>query len=420
MLTGHGGVRTWRPRRGSGASGAAAVVAGLVLLVLFPLQPLVALVVAVVSATVLARAGWPAVQSPVAAPLVSYYALAAVTVLLTLDLRAGLRLGQTVVVVAALFVPAAVAGPEARVLICRFLVHLAGGLSLYAIMEVALDLPALWGPPPLNGQGEVIPMDNEILVGTGLGRAEATLVEPLLLSFLLVVALALALRPEVLPRRRTLVVGLLLGGLLASGSRSAAAVVVLLFVLAAIRSRRLRMALAAVATLAAAAVAVPVVLLRPDLVERVLANPSVAHRLEGVGAAAALVGEQPWWNTLLGNGYGQVLRLFQEGRLQSDGFYAVDNQFAHTFAELGLAGLVVLGWLLWRAFARTDRLVIAATAVAVVMFLSFDVLANASSLAVVVVLLGLTRRPAAEDGPPEPVRSARSDPGPEDATGPAR
>ena len=63
-----------------------------------------------------------------------------------------------------------------------------------------------------------------------------------------------------------------------------------------------------------------------------------------------------------------------------------------------LAGLVVLGWLLWRVFTQTDGLTTLPLAAAVVMFLSFDVLANASSLGLFVVLLGLTRRRALDEG----------------------
>jgi hypothetical protein len=348
-------------------------------------------------------------RSPAASALASYYLLAAGTLLLARDLGAVLRWGVAVVVVVAIFLPTAAAGPLDRLRICRFVVYVAAAMSLYAVVEVALDLRAIWGPPPLNGQGGIIPMDNEILVGFGLGRAEVTLVEPLLLSFLLLVALGLALRSEVLPRRRVPLIGVLLCGLLASGSRSAAAVAVLLFIGVLIRSLRLRLVLGVIATVGAAGIAVIVALLRQDLVDRVLANPSVGHRLAGVEAAVALVGEQSWLHTIVGNGYGQVLRLFREGRLQSDGFFAVDNQFAYTFAELGVAGLVVLGWLLWKALTRTDRLLIPAMTAAVIMFLSFDVLANASSLGLLVLLLGLTRRATSDRaGSPEGNEESRT------------
>jgi hypothetical protein len=192
-------------------------------------------------------------------------------------------------------------------------------------------------------------------------------------------------------------------------------VAVLLFLAASVRSRRLRLVIAAIGAVGVIGAAVSVALLRPDLVERVLVNPSVAHRLEGVRAAIGLVDDQAWWHTLLGNGYGQVLRLFEEGRLQSDGFYAVDNQFAYTFAELGVAGLVVLGWLLWRAFRHTDGLATLPLGAAVVMFLSFDVLANAPSLGLFAVLLGLTRRQALDEGSTESAQRAPSVPRPERA-----
>lgn len=409
VLMGFGEASVKRGRMRSSVAGPAdAVAAGLALLILFPLAPVVAATVALLSAWVAAWGRRPSFGSPALLPLAAYCLLAAATLVLLRDLGAALRWGQTVMLMGALFLPATIAGPQDRLRICRFLVYLAAALSVYAVVEVTFDLPAAWGPPPLNGQGEIISMDNEILVGSGLGRAEATLVEPLLLSFLVLIALALALQPEVLPRRRLPVIGVLVGGLLASGSRSAAAVAFLVFLVASVRSMRLRLLLAALATVGGLGVVAGLGLLRPDLGERVLANPSVAHRLEGVNAAIALVGDQAWWRTLIGNGYGQVLRLFREGRLQSDGFYAVDNQFAYTFAELGMVGLVVLGWLLWRAFACTDGLVALAMAAGVLMFLSFDVLANASSLGLLVILLGLTRRRMSGDRSGDPMLSTAS------------
>jgi hypothetical protein len=245
VLTRHVRARPQGRHLSDAASGpAAAVVAGLLLLLLLPMHPVVAVAMGVISGGVLARASWPRVRSPLVLPLASYYLLAAATLLLSLDLAPALRWGQALVVVAALFLPAAVAAGEERLRICRFVVHLAAAFSVYAVVEVVFDLPAIWGPLPLNGQGEIIPMNNEILVGSGLGRAEATLVGPLLLSFLLLVALGLALYRDVLPRRRNLLIGVLLLGLLASGSRSAAAVAVLLFMAGrchrADRSRRPR------------------------------------------------------------------------------------------------------------------------------------------------------------------------------------
>jgi hypothetical protein len=385
---------------------AAAVVADLLLLLLLPMHPAVAVAMSVISGGVLARRRWPRTHSPVAVLLGILYLLAAVTLLLPLDIAAGLRWGKAVIVVIALFLPAAAATQEERLRICRFLVRLAAAFSVYAAVEIAFDLPAIWGPPPRNGQGEIIWTGNEILIGSGLGRAEVTLVRPLLLSFLTLVALTLAFRRDVLPRRRLPLIGVLLIGLLASGSRSAAAVAVLLFLSVSVRSPRPRLVITAIGAVGAIGVALSVALLRPDLVERVLANPSVAHRLEGIRAAIGLVDDQAWWRSLLGNGYGQVLRLFEEGRLQSDGFHAVDNQFAYTFAELGVAGLVVLGWLLWRAFTRTDGLTTLPLATAVIMFLSFDVLANASSLGLFVVLLGLVRRRAPDGSAAESAQGA--------------
>src|SRR4051812_48547215 len=166
----------------------AAVVVGVSLLVLLPMHPAVAVAMAGIAAWGVVHSLGGSTPSPAAVPLASYYVLAAGTLLWTRDLGAVLRWAVAAVIVVGLFLPSAAADPRARLRICRFLVYVAAALSVYAVVEVALDLPAIWGPPPLNGQGGIIPMDNEILVGFGLGRAEVTMVEPLLLSFLLLVA----------------------------------------------------------------------------------------------------------------------------------------------------------------------------------------------------------------------------------------
>lgn len=368
------------------------VAVHLALLVLFPL-PLPALAAMTATSSIaLRQLGWPQGWSPVSRPLGLYFLLAMLVPVLTLDVGAARHWVEAVLIVAALFAPSAVASAGDRLRICRFVVCMAGALAAYAVVEVVVGLPPIGGVPRRD-DGSVLPMPNEIFLGTGLGRAEATLRHPLLLSFILLVAIGLALHPKIVPRFRwrLLVVLGLFGGILASGSRSAAAVAVLLVLFTFSPRPWVGLLTGASGLLALVLVGVAGGVLDSAVVRNFLSDPSLSHRLAGVDAAGHLMGTQSGWQTVIGNGYWQVPRLFDEGKLQSDGFHAVDNQFVYTFAELGIVGLLALAWVLWRALLRTDGLVLRAVAAGLAMFLSYDVLVTPSSLGVLVVLLGLTR-----------------------------
>jgi hypothetical protein len=361
-------------------------------------------VMTVTSAIALRAQGWPRGRSLTSRPLALYYLLAGVLPFLARDMAAAHQWAQAVILLTGVFLPAAAACEIERLRICRFVVCLAAVLSVYAVVEMVLGLPNLWGGPSRLADGTIIPMPNEILLGSGLGRAEATLGHPLLLAFLLLVAVGLTLHGKVVPRGRWLIVLVLLCGLLATGSRSAAMVALLLLLFTSARRGWVGLVVGSVGLICILVVAVAAGLVHSAVVQNFLSDPSLSHRLAALEAAIDLADGQAWWRSMVGNGYWTTVRLFQEGRLQDNNLFAIDNQFVHTFAELGLVGVALLLWILGRALLRTDGLVLRAVAAAVVMFLSFDVLANPPSLGLLALLFGLTRerqpQPQFGTGPP--------------------
>jgi len=245
-------------------------------------------------------------------------------------------------------------------------VVLACAESIYAIAETSLRFAPLWTAAATGRESQILP---------GLIRAQGTLGHPLPLALLLVTAISLLLSRRHINPLPVTVVGilLLLGGLIATGSRSALAIVAIL--LAVSVGRRVW----SIATIAGIAGSVSVAALAAggffgsatwvNFVE----GDSLSHRDGALAAVPRLVTDQDFASIVLGNGYFSAPSLFARGLLQQGSFFAIDNQFVTTLVEAGFVGVIALITLcvvLWMTESRYRILVFATVA----FFLSFDLL----------------------------------------------
>jgi hypothetical protein len=271
------------------------------------------------------------------------------------------------------------------------------GVVLLALAEAAvaaasslLGLAAPWGY--LGRSGSTFGT-NDLLPALA-GRATGTMAHPIPLGTLLAVAAVLSLtaahgwsRPV-----RLLAAVACTGGVLLSGSRSAALALAVALVCTLVVPGVVRLApvwrCVGVLAGAAAVVAVDVTSLRA--VSSLEGTGSLTHRLGALDAAGRLL-DRPLVESLLGSGTGSLQRLFAQGYLQTDGFFAVDNQFVTTLALGGLLGVLALGAAVVVGLLRGDRATRPAALVVVVLFFSFDVLQWNATAVLLAVLLGLRR-----------------------------
>ena len=281
------------------------------------------------------------------------------------------------VIVAGLYPLASFCSLSERRIVLRALISLGVAEAVYGVFEVATGRGPLWGSP--------IAYENQIF--SGLARAQGTLGHSLALAFLLVVALGLTLAPGLVSSlwHKFALSGVFLVGMLAAGSRSALIVSVVMVLFVAGRGRGRLIVGGYVAILGVVALWGSG-FFSSDLVTNFVTGSSVSHRGDALPAAHGLLTTQNLAHTLFGNGYWSVPRLFAEGRLQTDGFNAVDNGFVYLLAEGGVVGLLLfLGPVLWAIKVGAPELRLALVG-ALAMFLSFDVSAWPSALALVVVL----------------------------------
>ncbi|MBF4633029.1 hypothetical protein ITJ38_01280 [Agreia pratensis] len=260
--------------------------------------------------------------------------------------------------------------------------------AVYALLELAVGLPAIWGRA-LTADGAIESGGYNQIV-SGLVRSQGTLGNPLTLALLLLFAIGFVVRghgPTKLGSR-AIVVTLLMAGCFASGSRSALFIGFLLIIFAR-QNRRWKTIFAGVASLAVIVLfAAATGFFQSAIVVRFVSGSSVTHRSGALDAVPGLLSLQNPLSVLLGNGYFSAYTLFGEGLLQEGHFYAVDNQLVMTLVEGGLvtlAVLIALCAMVWIALPANRPACFALLA----FFITFDVLSWPFGVALFGLIVGL-------------------------------
>lgn len=277
--------------------------------------------------------------------------------------------------------------------------------AAYALYEYAVRPAVLWASPvPEAWQWMDTRLANEILSG-GL-RSQGSFGHPLLLSFVMIVAMGLALRFPFNGRiMRPAIVGLLFVASVAAGSRSAALIMLalVLFSYGAGRFAWLRgIALTAVLGLLVLSSS----FLSSDLVERFSGSGSLSHRQGALDAVPRLLSDQTSASVWFGNGYYSRQEVFDKGLLQLDGFVAIDNMYVALLVTTGLFGVllwIIIPVLTYLNAGQALRPVVLAS---FGMFLAFDIFEFPATWGVFMLVLGLAatsvkevRAPKAEAAP---------------------
>jgi hypothetical protein len=206
-----------------------------------------------------------------------------------------------------------------------------------------------------------------------------------------------------LPRPTRLALGaLLLGGLLFTGDRNS--FITAFFVLLAGRGFSVERFFAGVSIgLLAVVGAVTAGKLSGSLVTNFLASGSYLHRVSAFSSAPKLLFTQQLAPTFFGNGIASTERMFQSGRLQTDGFDVVDNEFVSIQSQGGVVCLVLVVLLAVAAIYTSQRQLRPAVLVVVSIMFVFDSLLWPSAAVITFLILGLALvpRPAgnAQDSP---------------------
>lgn len=321
--------------------------------------------------------------------LVAYFALLALGTPNSMDPGAWALLTGAAVAGLGVAVPFAAMSYVERRRSLSFIVGLASAQALYALMELVLKLPPLWGYASIKASGDPNIMYNQIF--SGIVRAQGTLGHPLPLALLMLVGIALVVRGGG-PRNglvRGLVLVLLVAGCFVAGSRSALtlALVGLCFGFGRVPWKSLIVGgyLLGLGIL----IAIANGFRESDLYQRFANGSSVSHRTGALEAVPGLLTQQDPARLLFGNGYFSAYQLFRQGLLQVGNFFAVDNQFVMTLVEAGLVGLVVLGAIIVLATRRLGRDARLGFLAVVAFFLTFDVLSWPSGMALFAAFVGL-------------------------------
>lgn len=344
-------------------------------------------------------------QGARSAPLVLLTAYLAVTAYSTFEAGlpdAGFQM-LVLAIVGMTFAAVGVAATDSdRRSLVRTVIAMGVAQSIYAVGELITQPAVLWASPvPSTFQGSHVRLAHEII--DGARRSQGTFGHPLLLAFFLLVATGLAMRAEFKNAvTRRLVVGALVLGVAATGSRSALAIqlALLLFVGLARRASGGRLIGGAIGL----AVLLPLSgVLGSSVVTRFTESGSVTHRQGSLDAVPRILAQPPF-ELLFGHGWYSLDRVYDQGLLIAEygGFKAIDNQWIAFMLTTGLVGLAIwlaLSAMLLKRAGYEYRL---ATIGALAMFFTFDVTEFPADWALLALLIGFATRPA----PPRPERRA--------------
>lgn len=292
------------------------------------------------------------------------------------------------------FVLAGACNPAERRLAVRAFVVLAALEATYAVYEALVQAAPLWSPAGRTSDGGPRVLLNEILLN-GWARAQGTLSHPLPLAMVLLVALTLVVSSDAFRGRlpRLALVGLLLLGIVAAGSRSGL-LIALIVLLVSFSRRWLVSAVLGLYGAATAGTALLVFGLVPvAALEALVSGGSFTHRAGALDAVGRLTDAATTTELLFGRGAGSISALFDAGLLQDDGFRAVDNQMVTTYATTGLVGVGLVLSLVVLALVRGRLPWLTPVFATAAMGLSFDVLLWPVSAALVAVVVAFAVAP---------------------------
>lgn len=327
----------------------------------------------------------------------SLFALLALSSVVSPDVGAVKQLATSGVAALPCFLLAGDLGPTHVRDISRTLVTLAVAESVLAGLEPWFFPQHLWLPAQLDVDGNIVPLYNPFL--SSIERAQGTLGHPLQLGFVLVLALALLVRVlhDIDVKVRLGLTVVLIAGLLLAGDRSAliSAVAVVLI------GRRLSMArlLAGGSVLfLALGVLLDLGRINGSILTSFSNSGSWLHRTAAYSAIARLAYTQSPAHIFFGNGFASTQRMFAKGRLQTDGFRAVDNQFVLIQSQGGLVCLLVFVALLAMALFHTSAQLRSATTVVLLTMFIFDAVNWTSASALTFLVLGAAMSRTSSDG----------------------
>jgi hypothetical protein len=227
----------------------------------------------------------------------------------------------------------------------------------------------------------------------GSTRAQATLGHPLVLAILLGFAIFISIgaksRP---PTLKMIEITALTLGIYASGSSSVLISVLIGCLVLLIRSDawRVKTGLIVAAGLASIGIGWSLVFSAASAILSDVSGQSALHRLTSLVSAPNLVLERDVFVAFFGSGQGSIDNIFSEGLIEDSLTHAIDNQFVHSLATMGLLGLIILLGVLGLSLIRSWRSGKAAFGTFVfifLMFFSFDLLAWAVPAICVVLYL---------------------------------
>ena len=277
----------------------------------------------------------------------------------------------------------------------RLAVYAALAIMLsFSVAETAIGLvewstgsPVIWSHR--GGLVRMNPFTND-----AIERMQGTMGHPIVYGYFLgLVCVLLWANPTALrPVPRLVLLTIVAGGLVLSGTRSAALTAVIAISIHVLTRFRLLLWIRAVGLLAAlAATLVLVDTGLRSLVERTVDSGSWVQRIGSLQAVPALLSRPPaeaWW----GLGFGSEVSLYDRGYLSSPyGLAVVDNFVVYVLGTMGIAGIAATLILVAIAFAATDRAGRSLILYSVGMFLSFDVVVWLFTGILLFVVLALPR-----------------------------
>lgn len=278
--------------------------------------------------------------------------------------------------------------------IIRSIIQLGAFEALYALYEYVAKPAVLWASPvPEKWEWMDTRLANEILTG-GL-RSQGTFGHPLLLSFVLIVALGLTLRYPFKGRvLRFCLVGLFFASAVAAGSRSAALIMAAL-ALFTYGMSRYAWVRGVFLTAAGALLAFTSSFFSSAVVARFNDSGSLSHRQGAIDAVPRLLSDQPGFQVFFGNGWYSTQAVYDRGLLQLDGFVAIDNQFVALLVTTGVVGVVIFLAILAISFKLAGPDIRPALLGSAAVFLVFDVLEFPGTWGLMAITMGLSTMTAA-------------------------
>lgn len=280
--------------------------------------------------------------------------------------------------------------------ISRTLVTLAVAESVLAGLEPWFFPQHLWLPAQVDANGNLVPLYNPFV--SSLERAQGTLGHPLQLGFLLVLALALLIRVlhDVNLRVRWSVTVLLIIGLLFTGDRSAL-IAALALILVDRRLSVARLLAGCGVLLLALGVLIDLGMINSSVLTSLSGSGSWLHRTAAYSAITRLAYTQAPSHIFFGNGFASTQRMFDKGRLQTDGFRAVDNQFVLIQSQGGVICLLVFVAILVMALLHANAQLRSATTLVVLTMFIFDAVNWTSASALTFLVLGAAMSRSSSD-----------------------